>query len=638
MKNRVVQLTVWDRQDPLVTKAVELFASRWKDRTTVRLSQAGPRTGTGAWELIVGTIQQPEIRATVKAAGLAIPERPQSYAVTTAGRTVTVCGADGPGVLYGIGHLLRNLAFAPQHVALPVLNETRTPTVSNRGVYFATHYNNWYESAPIERVERYIEEMALWGCDRLGFWLDMNWYPYGFWKDPQSRGSKMVDRLRRIGAVARACGMQVGSLAVANEGFAYQPPPELRADIRARHGGFYPFSQICPSQPGGLKMILENRRKTTELVGPLDFYVHFPYDQGGCGCAQCTHAPGRWGKKFLEIGPAIAAVVRERNPNVRVLVATWLMDAAERNLVYDLCDRGADWFQGVLTETDHARERVIDARYDWMVFPEISMFDCYFCSYGSNGANPAPLRMAKEAGAIARQGCGTTIYSEGIYEDVNKVVYQAKLWDPNRAVAEVLDEYSQYYFGTPNIAAGSQLIAGLETTWGPKALLQAEASTVHRLFAASERLGRRVPRHRDARDRWRLLRDRAAMDQLMKQAGPDRTLAQESRALFDGTHFFKAGELRQRLKRFLAALRQRQQTTERLFKTHWEYLEYFEMDKTVLLFLPDEVMGRYHWDTLIGPLGKAAGLRNEAAMRKAVSHAFKRWFWFNGIDTNYLFM
>lgn len=245
--------------------------------------------------------------------------------------------------------------------------------------------------------------------------------------------------------------------------------------------------------------------------------------------------------------------------------------------------------------------------------------------------------MTREAGAVARKGCGTTLYSEGIYEDVNKAIYLSMLWSPDRAEVEVRGEYCRYYFGSKNVPAAGALISGLEKTWGAAALLRSSAVEVNRLLADADRLGKRLPRHRDACERWRLLRDRAAMDQLMKQAGPAKPLAMESRAVFEGAHCFPIGELRQRLKKLLAALRQRRQTTGRLFETHWKYLKHFDLDKTVLLFLPDDVMGKQQWDTLIAPLEKAARLRDEAAMRRAVSRAFKRWFWFNGIDFNFLF-
>ena len=615
----MVKLTVRNGQDPLVAKAVELFTSRWQDRTRVKLLT---NCAKPAWELVIET----------GGGG-----QPQSHTIRTTGHKLTVSGTDGRGVLYGLGHLLRQLVFAPDRVARPVINETRTPAVSNRGVYFATHYNNWYEAAPIEQVEHYIEEMALWGFDSWMFWFDMNWFPHGFWRDPQSRGMRMVNRLRRMIATARACGMKVASGGIANEGFNYQPAPRLRADPSGRHGGFYQYSQICPSKPGGLKMILENRRQVMQLLGKYDVHVHWPYDQGGCGCAQCAHAPGRWGRKFLEIGEPIAAVAREVNPAIEVVVSTWLMDEAERKMVYAQCDAQADWFQGILSHADHLNEYTPPAQYSRAVFPEISMFDCYFVSYGSNGANPAPQRMAAEAQRVARAGWGTELYSEGMYTDLNAAVYAGRLWNPDCDVTGILAEYTRYYFGQANVKAGTALITGLETTWGPKALLQAKAPTVAGLVATARRLQVRLPQHRDALDRWRLLLDRAEMDQLMKAAGPDRPLAIESREIFEASGYAPVTKLRARINCFTTALRKRKELVDELMDVHWRYLQYFGMEKNVLIFLPDDVLGRHQWEPLIAPLEKAARIRTEAAMRQAVSRAFKRWFWFNGIDYNYLF-
>jgi hypothetical protein len=128
------------------------------------------------------------------------------------------------------------------------------------------------------------------------------------------------------------------------------------------------------------------------------------------------------------------------------------------------------------------------------------------------------------------------------------------------------------------------------------------------------------------------------MDALMKKAGPDKALTSESRALFEGAAYLPAGELRKRLALFLAGLRKRKILTDRLFDVHWNYMTYFHMEKNVLLFLPDAMMGKYHWESLIAPLARAAAVRAEARMRTAVSRAFKRWYWFNGIDFNYLFL
>jgi hypothetical protein len=632
-----VLLTLSAGEDDLTAQAVTLFAVRWKERTRIPLKRSQPGPAKPAWSIRVGTVKDASLCSAIAEAGLPAPVQPQSYALAVQGRTLTLCGADGHGVLYGLGHVLRQLELEPARAPMPMVRETRTPAVYNRGVYFATHFNNYYESAPLARLDRYIEEMALWGLDLLMFWFDSNWFPFGFWKDPESRGSRMAARIRHIGEKARSCGMKVGTAGIANEGFANQPPPELRADIRARHGGFYPYSQICPSKPEGLHMILENRRKIVEQVGPLDFYIHWPYDQGGCGCDRCAHEPGRWGRKFLELGPAIAAIVKEANPAATIFVSTWFMDGKERDMVYALCDRKADWFQGLITQSEHAAERPVDPRYTRLVFPEISMFGCYFTSYGCNGANPAPARFETQAREIARAGCGTLLYSEGLYEDLNKAVYAGLLWDPERTAGAIVDEYARYYFGRRNVKQAGALIRGLETTWGAKALLRAEPGTVGRLAVEARKLLTRLPKFRDALERGRLLSDRAEMDLLMKKAGPDTPLTAESRALFEGAPYLPDAELRKRISLFLARLRERKALTDRLFTVHWRYMTFFHMEKIVLVFLPDSMMGKYNWESLIGPLSKAARSGDETRMRAAVSRAFKRWYWFNGIDFNYLF-
>ncbi|MCG3146615.1 MAG: hypothetical protein PCFJNLEI_00048 [Verrucomicrobiae bacterium] len=609
-----VKLTVAGHEDKLVAKAVVLLRSRWNDRTRVKLG------ATGDWELSISLE----------------PGMPrQAYAFATAGKTVTLRGADGHGVLYGVGQLLRTLVFEPTRVAMPKLNVTRTPAVYDRGVYFATHFNNFYEAAPIEHVESYIEEMALWGFDGWMFWFDMNWFPHGFWCDPRSRGSKMIARLNRMIETARACGMKVATGAVGNEGFHYQPPVELLADPRARHGAFYQYSQICPAKPAGLALILENRRQVMKLLSPFDVLIHWPYDPGGCGCAECAARPERWGKKFLELGQQVAAVARESNPKLEVVVSTWLMDEAERKLVYALCDARADWFQGLMSHADHIAEYSPPAAYSRFVFPEISMFDCYFCSYGCNGANPAPQRMAAEAQRVARAGWGTQLYSEGIYTDANAAVYAARLWDPDCDVAGILADYSRYYFGQANVLDAMDLLVGLETTWGAKALLQANPKTVARLLRKARALKRRLPRYRDARDRWQLLHDRAAMDQLMKVAGPDHALVVESRELFEASGYQPAGQLRSRVRRFVGELRRRKKIVDELMAVHWRYLQYFHMQRNVLVFLPDDVLGRQQWDPLIAPLTKAVVIRDSNRFRDAINYAFKRWFWSNGIDFDY---
>jgi len=462
----------------------------------------------------------------------------------------------------------------------------------------------------------------------------MNWFPAGFWQHADSPGLRMIARLRHISDTAHAYGLEIGAVGVANEGFRQQPPASLLADPSARRGAYYPDSTICPSRPGGLKMLLDDRRRVLKLLGPLDEFTYWPYDSGGCGCSLCMRN-GSWGATFLKIGPNVSKLVKELNPGARFLVSTWYMDTGERQLVYEQMKSGARWFDGTVSETKHEAERnalgAVPGRYAKLVFPEISMFDSYGEGYGTNGANPAPQRFVDEARRTAENGFGTELYSEGFYDDVNKVVWASMLWNPHRTSADIVHEYSSFYFGPRAAPAAEELISGLEQTWGAAKLTAAPAEQVQHLKDLATSMDRTVPADQVAgRNRLRALRDRAAMDDLMKRIGPDGSLAKEAHRIFEEAGYAaNPAEFRREAGAFLQAVRSREAVTEQLFETHWEYLRFFHMEKTTLAFNPDKMLGKTDWAPLLKPLEKALADKDDGRMRDAVVKAFRRWWWFD---------
>ena len=67
------------------------------------------------------------------------------------------------------------------------------PACPLRGVYFATHFNNYYEAASREEIQQYIEDLSLWGTNFL--MLHFPHWQYAGYDDPAAR--KMIERLRR---------------------------------------------------------------------------------------------------------------------------------------------------------------------------------------------------------------------------------------------------------------------------------------------------------------------------------------------------------------------------------------------------------------------------------------------------------
>jgi len=644
------------KANTLLLQAVELFSNRMERRWKIpcRIMAASLFTAedrkegetillvwTGAPEKCLGQL--------FSKMDMQPPKTPESYLIFTGATNVEclysgvplfmVCSVDTHGILYGLGKLLH--AF-PHYVSMLEQShfETHIPATAQRGIYFATHFHNFYEGAPLEVLKEYIEDLALWGVNLIFTWFDMSWFPVGFWDDPTSPGMRMIERLCFINQTARECGMRIGATAIANEGFRSQPPVELRADPSVRRGGFYLESQICPSKPGGMEMILQNRRKVLELIGAVDYFWYWPYDQGGCGCEQCSSPRGvRWGKKFFEIGPAISKLVKEFNPKAKFYISTWLMDEEEHAMIDDMCQRGANWFDGVLYETHTLDDHPLHSDYEQMVFPEISMFDCYFTSYGCNGANPAPRRFAEPARLVALSGAGAVPYSEGMFEDVNKIVWASVLWNPKRNVDDIVNEYAGYYLSHTETKRAASVIFALEQTWGAANLNRASLKIVQDNYTELSALEAGLPNMESSRLRWQSLRDRAEIDLLMKQVPKEKGAISAARFLLDEascTQDLKT--LRTSLAALCDMLAERQSAVDKLFEAHWAYMERFYMERTTLIFLPDDVIGGRDFDRLLSMLKAALALKDDEAMRTASIRAFKRYLWLNGIQIEHLFV
>ena len=175
-----------------------------------------------------------------------------------------------------------------------------------RGIYLATHFNNYYEAASPEELERYIEDLSLWGINLLA--LAYPHWQYTGYDDPAAR--RMTEHLRWIIRVAKSVGMRVSIVEALNGGFT-STPKEMRSvpvpDPLGRHGNF--GVNLCPSQPVARELLLRNWTKLLDEFADvgLDCITYWPYDEGGCGCHDCWP----WGARgYLSLARSVSAVVR----------------------------------------------------------------------------------------------------------------------------------------------------------------------------------------------------------------------------------------------------------------------------------------------------------------------------------------
>ena len=68
-----------------------------------------------------------------------------------------------------------------------------------RGIYLATHFNNYYEAAALEELERYVEDLSLWGFNLLA--LSYPHWLKSFGIHPCGQDESSVD-VYRCGAVS----------------------------------------------------------------------------------------------------------------------------------------------------------------------------------------------------------------------------------------------------------------------------------------------------------------------------------------------------------------------------------------------------------------------------------------------------
>ena len=350
-----------------------------------------------------------------------------------------ISGGDEHGVLYGAGKFLRGCRFDTPEVVYAGPSGTFAPAQQVRGMYFATHFHNFYHDAPLELVEHYVEDLALWGCNTLSVWFDMHHYT-GI-DDPAAQ--EMLTRLRAILRAANRAGMGAALTSLANEAYSTSPP-ELRAVPFPHHY----HVEICPSKPDGLALILRWRAEMLQEFADLDirYFWIWPYDQGGCGCAECKP----WGGNgFLHNAEPVARQVRQVWPLAKTVLSTWEFGYWEGDpeweAFYAAMAPPPDWVDYLMAEghgdyPPYILQHGPPPGFPLLNFPEISMSGMW--PWGGYGANLQPRRLQKVWDSIKDRLAGGFPYSEGIFEDLNKVICLQLYWNPERAVADIVREYA----------------------------------------------------------------------------------------------------------------------------------------------------------------------------------------------------
>lgn len=435
-----LQLVLPEQASPFVKKIAAIFEERLNDRGIRVMRENGPLLK------IVFKIQE----------GIG----KEGFSIEDSNGDIVITGNDERGLLYGSGKFLRMSEYTSKGLKVGAWRGKSVPQKEIRGIYWATHFYNYYQTAPVEELKKYLEDLALWGFNNIKVWYDM--HHFTSFNDPVA--VKFRERIDYIMQSAKAIGIGISFTVVANEAYV-DDPIHLRATPGGERGAVYP-EDICPNKPGGLEHILKLRAEFFNWCKQFspEYITIWPYDPGGCASHDCQP----WGSNgFLKTAEAVADLAKEKMPGTHVILSTWLFDSTEWNGLRQQLPEVNKWMDVLLVEKIPGAEKTHQGFFTKLPdtvtaigFPEISMYNSF--PWGGFGANPFPRKLLQQWKEVKDISSGGFPYSEGIFDDINKITYAQMYWDNNADIDEVLKEYIRYELGVTNTDGVLEIIHTLE--------------------------------------------------------------------------------------------------------------------------------------------------------------------------------
>lgn len=136
--------------------------------------------------------------------------------------------------------------------------------------------------------------------------------------------------------------------------------------------------------------------------------------------------------------------------------------------------------------------------------------------WGGYGANPLPGRFQRLWQQTGGKVSGGMPYSEGIYEDMNKAIYQQFYWDTDRPAVETVREYLSFEF-SPDVADDLlEVVLIFETNHKRDSIRESALRALELVENAEAQLTREVR----SGWRWRIFALRAQIDaELFRREG-----------------------------------------------------------------------------------------------------------------------
>ena len=352
---------------------------------------------------------------------------------------VQIIGGDARGVLYGVGKLLRIMEMAKGTATLDArASLASSPAYPIRGhqLGYRNRANSW-DAWDERQFEQYIRELALFGSncvENIPFEDDS--------VSPHMRVPRKEMNVR-MSEICRRYDQDYWVWTPADFDLA---DLDRRAKALREHEELY---KSCPRLdavfvPGG-------------DPGDNDPSLVMPYLKD------------------------LADLLAKHHPKGKIWLSLQGFRADRAEYVYRYLDeRKPDWFGGIVCGPSSppipSTRKRLDPRYPIRHYPDITHnVRCQYpipwwdpalaMTLGREAINPRPVQFAEIHAALAPYTAGFLSYSDGVHDDVNKVVWNGLAWDPETPVRDILIEYARFFFAPDVAESAADGMLALEKNW-----------------------------------------------------------------------------------------------------------------------------------------------------------------------------
>ncbi len=358
--------------------------------------------------------------------------------------TIWVIGADPRGTLFGVGYLLRKMNLSDNRAVMePGMDICTAPVYPIRGHQLGYRNKaNSYDALSPEQYEQYIRELALFGTNSIEN------IPF---QDKDVSPHMKIPRREMNRRLSEICAEYDLNYWVWTPAEGDLSDSEFRKKELAMHEQLY---ADCPRIDG----------------------IFFPGGDPGDNHPK-TVLP------FLE---ELSKILAQHHPETRIWLSLQGFDEEKTNYVRDYVQKNLPkWMGGIVGGPSSPPMAEIRAwlpkQYGLRDYPDVThsvraqypvvWWDPAFALiHGRESCNPRPVFYSMIHRWTAPSTDGFISYSDGVHDDVNKVVWSMLGWEPERDLREVLMDYCRFFFGPDVAEPAADGIFALEKNWtGPLA-------------------------------------------------------------------------------------------------------------------------------------------------------------------------